>query len=333
MTFLNYDILYELMSYTECDDGLKIIECTGYVGLGGIKFQRRLFEHYMKKKEFESCSRIFERHPHVLNQNNHGSWIFYIFEFGNMNIINMLFEHEHFDPNALFRGHWYHPIEYVTTKGHYELVNRLLQDPRVDPSVNKNSSILFAVSFGHHSIVNRLLEDPRVCPTVECLSIAVYRKDHHVIERLLQYCGSDEVNGLFQEFYFDMNDSDIVRTFLSTPYVDPSFNDNRLLRSCIDVGNFACSEYLLSDPRVDPSIITLTDIGKIYRKGYVRTATRLLEDPRVHHDYNVLLILYRYISYMKNNCLRTIILFDYNNILYIMARVLFFAFVINYFLT
>ena len=42
--------------------------------------------------------------------------------------------------------------------------NRLLEDPRVDPSANNNEAIGIASAYGHLAIVNRLLADPRVDP-------------------------------------------------------------------------------------------------------------------------------------------------------------------------
>jgi len=44
-------------------------------------------------------------------------------------------------------------------------VERLLQDPRVDPSANGNNAIQCASDKGHTTVVERLLQDPRVDPS------------------------------------------------------------------------------------------------------------------------------------------------------------------------
>ena len=49
--------------------------------------------------------------------------------------------------------------------GHLASVERLLADPRVDPSADDNAAIRMASRFGHVAVVARLLADPRVDPS------------------------------------------------------------------------------------------------------------------------------------------------------------------------
>ncbi|KAJ3134163.1 hypothetical protein HDU90_005260 [Geranomyces variabilis] len=44
-------------------------------------------------------------------------------------------------------------------------LERLLADPRVDPSARNNAAIRRAASHGHLLVVDRLLQDPRVDPS------------------------------------------------------------------------------------------------------------------------------------------------------------------------
>ena len=46
--------------------------------------------------------------------------------------------------------------------GRLEIVQFLLQDPRVDPSVYENIGIRSASRNGHQAVVQALLKDPRV---------------------------------------------------------------------------------------------------------------------------------------------------------------------------
>jgi hypothetical protein len=52
-------------------------------------------------------------------------------------------------------------------EGHIEIVNRLLQDERVNPSARNNRAIITAHSRGHQAVVDRLRQDPRVGYNVE----------------------------------------------------------------------------------------------------------------------------------------------------------------------
>jgi ankyrin repeat protein len=53
-------------------------------------------------------------------------------------------------------------IRWASDRGHIDIVNRLLEDLRVDPSADNNLAIRWASDRGHIDIVNRLLEDLRV---------------------------------------------------------------------------------------------------------------------------------------------------------------------------
>ena len=47
--------------------------------------------------------------------------------------------------------------------GHIQVVEKLLQGPRVDPSARDNEAIGFASRNGNAQIVEKLLQDPRKC--------------------------------------------------------------------------------------------------------------------------------------------------------------------------
>lgn len=69
------------------------------------------------------------------------------------------------------------------------LVERLLQDRRVDPSAYNNHAIRMASLFGHAQVVNRLLQDERVDPSVHNywpVREAVAKGHLSVVEQLLR---------------------------------------------------------------------------------------------------------------------------------------------------
>lgn len=54
------------------------------------------------------------------------------------------------------------PLEIACQMGHIKIVNRLLSDPRVDPSIHHSACLRQALP--NHKIVKRLMKDPRVNP-------------------------------------------------------------------------------------------------------------------------------------------------------------------------
>ena len=56
-------------------------------------------------------------------------------------------------------------IQEASKNGHIQVVERLLQDPRVDPSAGNNYAIRMASHRDHIHVVERLLQDPRVDPS------------------------------------------------------------------------------------------------------------------------------------------------------------------------
>lgn len=52
-------------------------------------------------------------------------------------------------------------------EGNYFLLDRILDDSRVDPSIYNNMAIIDAIKNGHANVVQRLLMDPRVDPNAD----------------------------------------------------------------------------------------------------------------------------------------------------------------------
>ncbi len=70
------------------------------------------------------------------------------------------------------------------------MVERLLRDDRVDPSIRNNYAIRYANANGHLSVVERLLQDERVDPSADdnyAICYASYNGHLQVVQRLLRY--------------------------------------------------------------------------------------------------------------------------------------------------
>jgi hypothetical protein len=104
---------------------------------------------------------------------------------GRLEIVNKLLQDPRVDPGA--RNNL--AIEFAADYGHLAVVNRLLQDPRVDPGRHYSATIRWASLHGHLAIVNRLLEDPRVDPSAEHNDAILWASENghiEVVKRLLQ---------------------------------------------------------------------------------------------------------------------------------------------------
>jgi hypothetical protein len=88
--------------------------------------------------------------------------------------------------------------------GHLSVVERLLADPRVDPSVYNNAAIRNACLSGLLSVVERLLADPRVDPSAY---------DNYAMRWASE-------NGRLS----------VVERLLADPRVDPVADDNAAIR-------------------------------------------------------------------------------------------------------
>ncbi len=80
-------------------------------------------------------------------------------------------------------------LRYAAAEGRLDEVNKLLKNPRLDPSVFDNAAVRLASAYGHIKVVNRLLADPRVDPTAQnnyAIRLAAYGEHYDVVKRLLE---------------------------------------------------------------------------------------------------------------------------------------------------
>jgi len=82
---------------------------------------------------------------------------------GNVSMVDLLLRYSFIDPSACYNAALMFAVE--SYKGDGLLVlQRLLEDRRVNPSDNNNELIRRASHLGYRHIVYRLLQDPRVIP-------------------------------------------------------------------------------------------------------------------------------------------------------------------------
>ncbi|KAJ3276180.1 hypothetical protein HDV01_005628 [Terramyces sp. JEL0728] len=99
---------------------------------------------------------------------------------GNLEIVKLLLANG-CDPSVNFNSGLFYASKY----GYAQIVNELLQNPRVHPSDYKNVCLLSASQNGHSSVVQVLLKDGRVYPSRKSIDYAK-RNGHFHLSALLE---------------------------------------------------------------------------------------------------------------------------------------------------
>jgi hypothetical protein len=104
---------------------------------------------------------------------------------GHIAVVERLLQDERVDPSADNN----YAVRLAARDGHIAVVERLLQDERVDPSAGDNYAVRWAAENGHLAVVERLLEDDRVDAAVALRhSRPEHRKRFECRERLTEIC-------------------------------------------------------------------------------------------------------------------------------------------------
>ncbi len=153
------------------------------------------------------------------------------------------------------------PIQVASEQGYLNVIERLLQDPRVNPGDNGNMSIINAIYKGHLNVAKRLLRDQRINPNNKT--------------RVL---GSTILGEAAKKGYLDL-----VDLILQDPRTDPSIKNNEALTSAIKNANLELVDMLLSHPRL---VITANDyLSEVMFSADDNIMDRLEQDPRVVKVY------------------------------------------------
>ncbi|KAJ3050748.1 hypothetical protein HDU99_008584, partial [Rhizoclosmatium hyalinum] len=138
------------------------------------------------------------------------------------------------------------------------IVNALLEDNRVDPSLYENRAVRLACSYGNTAIVKRLLEDPRVDATAKnCSALLIPTRNQYwsVIDLLLKVPGMDPTveNNLLLCVACAEGKLDIVEQLLKNSNVNPASENNQALIVACNQGHTQIVKKLLAVEGVDPT--------------------------------------------------------------------------------
>ena len=169
--------------------------------------------------------------------------------------------------------------------GNVALVDEFIK-AGVDPSVNKNFAIRSSSKYGYLGVVNRLLDDPRVNPAAD-YNYAIRKASKYgyidVVERLL---ADVRVNPAADYNYAirkasEFGHIDVVNRLLADERVDPSVDHNYAIRMASARGHLDVVNRLIADPRVDPRDYNNYALGAALQNGHVDVVNRLRSDPRI----------------------------------------------------
>ena len=169
-----------------------------------------------------------------------------------------------------------------------EAVNRLLHDHRfLNPSVDDNEAIKLAAELGSVQIVDLLMNDPRVDPAVDGdtpLVIALVKNHPGVVMRLIQdpRVNTAVENNALIHWAAAHNHIKVVERLIHDPRVDLTSGNNTALCTAALRGHLEVVNLLLRNRDVNPAAQDNLPIRYAAKKGHVRVVDRLLEDSRVN---------------------------------------------------
>jgi ankyrin repeat protein len=177
-------------------------------------------------------------------------------------------------------------IRLASARGHDSVVELLLADPRVDPAAKNNHAIQFASSNGHEGVVKLLLADPRVDPAADgnyAIRNASSNGRVSAAKLLLADPRVDPAaDGNYAIRYASSNGHEgVVKLLLAAPRVDPAADGNYAIFFASYHGRASVVKLLLADPRVDPAVDSNWAIRDASGNGHVSVVKLLLADPRV----------------------------------------------------
>ena len=216
----------------------------------------------------------------------------------------------HVDPNCNFQL----PVRIACTFGHSKVLQRFLNDSRVDPNAHGNSLLLESIFRKHKSCIQVLIDDPRVdigarenalltisaelgwtdivekiihrvdpsIPNNQALSTAAEEGHAEIVAMLCRDSRVDVSSNSNFAFCVAIQNGhlDTVRVLLENQ-VDPSCNDNiGVIISCI-MGYPEILELLLQYEKVNPAIHSNMALREASAAGHIQCTRLLLDDARV----------------------------------------------------
>lgn len=173
--------------------------------------------------------------------------------------------------------------------GYTEIVTLLLTKHQVDPAAQNNAAIKSAASQGHTGVLALLLADKRVNPAAENnVSIQLASENGHtniVALLLADKRAKPDVDGFIACNVFNGRIDTVVNTFLAqcliNKQVNPAENNSAALRKACSNNHRDIVKLLLVDKRVNPAVENNLVLKWASKNGFIDIVELLLDAPQV----------------------------------------------------
>jgi hypothetical protein len=181
------------------------------------------------------------------------------------------------------------PIEYVIKRygdGGLETINILIEIGH-DPSINDNNAIIMASDRKATRTIKLLLNDCRVDPSVNHNAIikssARFFCDTELMKLLLEHPKVDPTANNNDPLFgaVSINTPEVAELLIKDPRVDPTINSNYLIKYTVNNGIIDMVRLLLKDPRVNPNVTNGDTIQTAIKNRKIDIVRLLLEDRRM----------------------------------------------------
>jgi hypothetical protein len=184
-------------------------------------------------------------------------------------------------------------LKEASRNGHLSLVELLTKDLRVNNKTkSKNEALCLAAENGHYDVVQYLLADPRVDShgdNDDAVSLAFSNGYYDIVELLLKFdsMSYDNKSISFMLDYYKSPTSNNFKTCKNIRYdTQLDLHDNWFIRHASAIGDLDTVEWLLSNPKVDPSANNNEAARSALKNGHIKVFERLMKDKRVEYiDY------------------------------------------------
>lgn len=246
------EILKELISTHSSANSISLIINSENVDLDSCA--EKVVDLMLEKNNYDALKILLnmaEKKSYKKSWRIYVSCILFATENNQIDVVRLLFQNPKIDPIDINRA-----LLIAVKKGFDQIVELLLGNPVVDPTIENNSAIKIAAQNGFIKIVQLLLLDYRVDPTVDD-------------------------NCIMQTACLDSH-IEIVRLLLKDYRIDPTCNNNEAMIIALINGHFELTELLMTDRRIDPSYLTRRIIrDHMITDAHIDSLNVLCKDHRV----------------------------------------------------
>jgi ankyrin repeat protein len=169
---------------------LELLDCSHLIPSSNGNSALRIFSYV---GDIDLIQKLLKHTNFVITGEDGGDSLCMAAIMGQTEIVDIFLNDGRFNPALKMRlymnedGH--NALEYACGNGYLDIVELLLIDPRVDPTVNGNLAVSLSAGNGYSDVLKRLLQDPRIqktCSLHDALIEAVLEESVECIQILLR---------------------------------------------------------------------------------------------------------------------------------------------------